>query len=133
MSPRYSNVITSIPELIIRYTSNNFRFIILDPTQRTSKSAPRFIPEKQGQKRASTPMHRLPQCQLGNPRVECQNIYQVNQYNTPLSPWVFICKTYIRCSLIHKNIQSDKMKFQREYSIHHNNIEGEKHHMIQLY
>ena len=31
-------------------------------------------------------MHRLPQCHLGNPRVDCRNIHQVNQYNTPLSP-----------------------------------------------
>ena len=31
-------------------------------------------------------MHRLPQCHLGNPWVECQNIYHVNQYDTPLSP-----------------------------------------------
>ena len=106
MSPRYSNVTTSIRELIIRYASNNFRFIIFNPTQRTSKSAPRFLPEKVGRKRASTPMHRLPQCHLGNSRVECQNIHQVNQYNTPLSPRVFICKTYIKCSQIW-NIQSD--------------------------
>ena len=28
-------------------------------------------------------MHRLPQCHLRNPRVDCQNIYQVNQYDTP--------------------------------------------------
>ena len=119
MSPRYSNVTTSIHELIIQYASNNFRFIILDPTQRTSKSAPRFLPEKQRQERASTPMHRLPQCHLENPQVECQNISQVNQYNTPLSPWVFICKTYTKCSQIYKSIQSDKTKSQRENSIHH--------------
>ena len=31
MSPRYSNVTASIRELIIRYASNNFRFIILNP------------------------------------------------------------------------------------------------------
>ena len=133
MSPRYSNVTTSIHELIIRYTSNNFRFIILDPTQRTSKGASRFLPEKQRRERASTPMHRLPQCHLGNPRVECQNKYQVNQYNTALSPRVFICKTYIKRSQIHKSIQSDKTKSQREHSIHHNKIESEKHPMIQLY
>src|SRR3989337_2522264 len=77
MSSRYSNVTTSIHELIIRYASYNFRFIILNPTQRTSKSAPRFLPEKQGRKHASTPMHRLPQCHIGNPRVECQDIDQV--------------------------------------------------------
>src|SRR3989337_2239863 len=133
MSPRYSNVTTSIRELIIRYASSKFRFIILNPTQRTSNSTPRFIPEKQRQERASTPMHRLPQCHLGNPRVECQNIHQVNQYDTPLSPRVFICKTYIKCSQIHKSIKSDKMKSQRENSIHHNKIERGKHHMIRLY
>ena len=107
MSPRYSNVTTSIRGSIIRYASNNFRFIIFNPTQRTSKSAPRFLPEKQGRKRASTPMHRLPQCHLKNPRVECQNIYQVNRYDTPLSPQIFNCNTYIKCSQIHKSIQSD--------------------------
>ena len=109
MSPRYSNVTASIRELIIRYASNNFRFIILNPTQRTSKSAPRFLPEKQRQERASTPMHRLPQYHRGNPQVECQNIYQVNQYDTPLSPRVFNCKTYIKCSQIHKSIQSKEI------------------------
>ena len=133
MSHRYSNFTTSIHDLTIRYTSNNFRFIIFNPTQRTSKSAPRFLPEKQRREPASTPMHRLPQCHLGNLRVECQNIYQVNQYDTPLSPRVFICKTYIKCSQIHKSIQSDKKKSQRENSIHHNKIERGKHHMIRLY
>ena len=65
-------------------------------------------------------MHRLPQCHLGSPRVECQNIYQVNQYNTPLSPRVFICKTYIKCSQIW-NIQSDNNKTSKgKDSIHHN-------------
>ena len=133
MSPRRSIVTTSICELIIWYALNNFRFIIFNPTQRTSKSAPRFLLEQQGWNRASTPMHRLPQYHIGNPRVECQNIYQVNQYNTPLSQRVFICKTYIKCSQIHKNIQLLRMKSQRENSIHHNKIEREKHHMIQLY
>ena len=45
--------------------------------------------------------------------VECQNIYQVNQYDTPLSPWVFNSKTYIKCSQIHKIIQSDKNKISK--------------------
>ena len=132
MSPRYSNVTTSIHGSIIRYASNNFRFIIFNPTQRTSKSAPRFLPEKQVWKRASNPMHRLPQCHLENPRVECQNTYQVNQYDTPLSPRVFICKTYIKCSQIHKSIQVNKTKSQRENSIHHKKIERGKQHMIRL-
>ena len=114
MSPRYSNVTTSIRGSIIRYASNNFRFIIFNSTQRTSKSDTRFLPEKQRQECASTPMHRLPQCHLGNPRVECQNIYQVNQYDTPLSPRVFNCKTYIKCSQIHKVFNPITTKSQRE-------------------
>ena len=77
------------------------------------KECPRFLSEKQRQERASTPMHRLPQCHLGNPRVECQNIYQVNRYDTPLSPRVFNCKTYIKCSQIHKSIQSDNNKISK--------------------
>ena len=58
-------------------------------------------------------MRRLPQCHLVNPQVECHNIYQVNQYDTPLSPRVFICKTYIKCSQIHKSIQSNKNEISK--------------------
>ena len=114
MSPRYSNVTSSIRGMIIRYASHNLRFIILNPTQRTSKSAPRFLPEKQRQERASTPMHRLPQCHRGNPRVECQNTYQVNQYDTPLSPRVFNCKTYIKFLKSIKVFNPIAKKSQRE-------------------
>ena len=127
MSPRYSNVTASIRELIIRYASNNFRFTIHNPTQRTTKSPPRFLPDKVGRKHASTPMHRLPQCHLRNPRVECQNIYQVNQYNTPLSPRVFNCKTYIKFSQFRKSMQSNKNEISKgKKSIHHNKIERGK-------
>ena len=118
MSPRYSNVATSIRGFDYTICITQSQIHLFKPTQRTSKSAPKFLPEKVGQNRASTPMHRLPQCHLENPRVECQNIYQVSQYDTPLSPRVFICKTYIKCSQIHKSIQSNKMKSQRENSIH---------------
>ena len=133
MSPRYSNVTASIRELIIRYASNNFRFIILNPTQRTSKSAPRFLPEKQRRECASIPMHRLPQCHLGNPRVERRNTYQVNQYDTPLSPRVFIAR---HTSSVLKSIKVFNLirtKSQSENSIHDNKIKRGKHHMIQLY
>ena len=128
--PRSYSFRSIYPRVRTKITLNNFRFIILNPTQRTSKSAPRFLSEKQTQERASAPMHRLHQCHLGNLRVECQNIYQVNQYDTPLSPRVLICKTYIKCSESHKSIQSDKMKPQKENSIHHNKIDRGKHHMI---
>ena len=60
----------------------------------------------------STPMPRLPQGH-GNPRVDHQNIHQVTQYNTPLSPWVSTCKTYINCSQT-ECIQSDTMRSQKE-------------------
>ena len=114
MKPPRSYSFRSIyPRVHTKITPNNFRFIILNPTERTSKSAQRFLPEKQGRKCASTPMHRLPQCHLGNPRVECQNTYQVNQYDTPLSPRVFICKTYIKCSQIHKSIQPDNNEISK--------------------
>ena len=52
-------------------------------------------------------MHRLHQCHLGNPQVECQNTYQVNQYDTPIVTTSIHSKTYIKCSQIHKSIQSD--------------------------
>ena len=89
--PPQSYIFRSIyPRVRTKITQNNFRFTILNPTQRTSKSAPRFLLEKQRQERASTPVRRLPQCHLRNLQVGCQNIYQVNQNNTPLSPRVFI-------------------------------------------
>ena len=57
-------------------------------------------------------MHRLPQYHRGNPRVECQNTYQVNQYDTPLLPQVFIPQD-IHHVFSYLNIQSDKTKLQR--------------------
>ena len=80
-------------------------------------------------------MHRLPQYHRGNPRVECHNTYQVNQNNTPLSPRVFICKTYDVLSNL--NIQSDKTKLQKVKTqfittsvergnlVHYKRVEGE--------
>ena len=46
MSPRYSNVTTSIRGWIIRYASNNFWFIIFNPTQRTSRASRDFYRRK---------------------------------------------------------------------------------------
>ena len=57
-------------------------------------------------------MHRLPQYHRGNPQVECHNVYQVNQYDTPLSPQVFI-RQDIHHVLSNLNIQSDMTKLQR--------------------
>ena len=125
MSPRYSNVTSSIRgyDYTICITQSPIR---LFNQHKELQRAPQE--EKQRQERASTPMHRLPQCHLGNPRVECQNIYQVNQYDTTLSLWVFIARH--TSSVL--NIQSDKTKSHIENSIH-NKIERGKHHMIQLY
>ena len=111
--------------MIIRYTSNNFRFIILDPTQRTSKSAPRFLPEKQGRKHASTPMHRLPQYHRGNPRVECQDTYQVNQYDTPIVTSSIHIASHISCVLISEySIRQDKTLKGKDLIHHNKSIEG---------
>ena len=57
-------------------------------------------------------MHRLPQYHRGNPQVECHNVYQVNQYDTPLSPQVFIPQD-IHHVFSNLNIQSDMKKLQR--------------------
>ena len=88
----YSRVFTKItqsysfrsiyPRVRTKIIPNNFKFIIINPTQRTSKSAPRFLLEKQRQECASTPMHRLTQCHHGNSWLECHNIFQVKQYDT---------------------------------------------------
>ena len=40
--------------MIIRYASHNFRFIIFNLTQRTSKSAPNFLPESQDENMCQT-------------------------------------------------------------------------------
>ena len=56
-------------------------------------------------------MHRSPQCHLENPQVEWHNIHQVNQYDTPLSPQVFILQD-IHHAFSDLNIQSDKTKLQ---------------------
>ena len=47
MSPRYSNVTTSIRGSIIRYASHNPRFIIFNPTQRTSRVSQDFYRRKE--------------------------------------------------------------------------------------
>src|SRR5215216_1229099 len=83
----------------------------IQSTQRTTRRPQSFIREKII-KHASTPMHRLPQCHLGNPQVQCHNIHQVNQYDTPLSPEVFIPQD-IHHLFSNLNIQSNKTKLQR--------------------
>ena len=79
---------------------------------------PKFLSKSIGRKRLSTTMPRLPQCHIGNQQVDYQNIYQVNQYDTPQ---VFIASAP-------KSIKVSnplKTKSQRENSIYHHKIEGE--------
>ena len=119
MAPRYSNVTASIRELIIRYASNNFRFIILNPTQRTSKSAPGFLSEKQGRKRASTPGHRLPQYHLGNLQVECITYIKWIKI-IPHCHHGYSYARHISCVLRSKHsIRQDKTSKGKD-SVHHN-------------
>jgi len=57
-------------------------------------------------------MHRLPQYHRGNPQVECQDTYQVNQYDTPfVTSSIQLQDIYQVFSDL--NIQSDKTKLQR--------------------
>ena len=59
----------------------------IQPTQRTSKSAPKFLPESQ--ERVPTPMHRFPMSR--NPQVDHQNIHQV-AHDIPLSPQIITAR-----------------------------------------
>ena len=58
-------------------------------------------------------MQRLPQCHLGNPRVECQNTYQVNQYDTQLAPWVFIARHTSSALKIDNSIRFDNNEISK--------------------
>ena len=96
--------------LIIQYASHNFRFIMFNPTQRTSKSAPKFLSESQDENMCQ------PLCidsQVTESASWRHNIYQVNHLNTPMSLRVSTCKTYIKCSQIHKSIQSNNNKISK--------------------
>ena len=63
-------------------------------------------------------MHRLPQYHRGNPQVECQNIHQVNQYDTPLPVRVFIARHALSVLKFIKVVNPTITKTQRENSIH---------------
>ena len=111
MSPRYSYVITSIRELIIQYGSNNFMIIIFNPYKELQGDPKVSIGEKII-KKCINPYAYITQCHLRNPQVECYNIHQVNQYDTPLSPQVLIPQD-IHHVFSDLKIQSDKTKLQR--------------------
>ena len=87
--------------MIIRYASHNLRFI--QPTQSTSKSAPKILPVSQ--ERVPTPMHRFPMSR--NSQVDHQNIHQV-AHDIPLSLQI---RTARHTSSVLKSLktQSDKI------------------------
>ena len=85
--------------MIIQYASHNLIFI--QPTQSTSKSAPKFLPERQ--ERVPTPMHRFPMSR--NPQVDHQNIHQV-AHDIPLSPQIITAR---HTSSVLIKTQSDKI------------------------
>ena len=64
-------------------------------------------------------MHRLPQYHRGNPRVQCQDTYQVNQYDTPIVTSSIHIARHISCVLISEySIRQDKTSKGKD-SIHH--------------
>ena len=101
---------------------------LFKPTQRTSKIAPKFLPESQDEKCVPTPMHKFTRSQ--NPQVDHQNIHQVDHMNIPLSPEIAHAR---HTSSVLKSLktQSDKIT-SKGNSIHYKKVEGEKHHKIQL-
>ena len=66
-------------------------------------------------------MHRLPQCHLGNPQVECPNIHPMNLYDTPIVTSSIcgydytICITQSQIHLFnqHKELQRVPQSFYR--------------------
>ena len=74
----------------------------IQPTQSTSKCAPKFLPESQ--ERVPTPMHRFPMSR--NPQVDHQNIHQV-AHDIPLSPQINTARH--TSSVLKVKTQSDKI------------------------
>ena len=84
MSPRYSNVTSISVGMIIPYASHNLRFIYSNQhkvLQRVPQSFYRRVKTK-------TCANPYAQVHGRNPQVDHQNIHQVDQQNTPLSPRV---------------------------------------------
>ena len=98
--------------MILRYASNNFTFIIFNPTQRTSWSYQDFYRRKEYENVHQPICIDYPNVTTRIHKVDNQKIHQVDQQNIPLSPRISHRKTYIKCSHIQK-IQSDITKPQR--------------------
>ena len=83
MSPRYSNVTTSIHGYDYMICITQSQIHLFKPTQSTSKSAPKFLPESQDENVCQ------PLCISSLiTQVDHQNIHQVDHLNVPLSPHI---------------------------------------------
>ena len=102
------------PRVRTRITPNNFRFIILSPTQRTSKSAPRFLPEKQKTRTCINPYAQITPMSPRESASEVPKHISSESIRYPIVTTGIHSKTYIKCSQIHKSSQSDKMNSQSE-------------------
>ena len=98
MSPRYSNVTSSIRGYGYTICITQSQIHLFNPTQITSKSAPQFLPENQDENVCQSLC-----ISSFNPQVDHQNIHQVDHVNIPLSPQIRTCETYIKCSQILKD------------------------------
>ena len=96
--------------MIIRYASHNLRFIYSTNTE-NFKECPKVSTGESRRKRVPTPMHRFPMSR--NLQVDHQNICQVDQYNTPLSPRVSHAR-HTKSVLKSLKTQSDKITSKGE-------------------
>ena len=127
MSPRYSNVTSSIGgyDYTICITQSQIHLF-------NQHIEPQRVPQsfywRITTKRVPTPMRKFTRSL--NPQVDHQNIHQVDHVNIPLSPQISMAR---HTSSVLKSLktQSDKIT-SKGNSIHHKEIEGEKHHRIQI-
>src|SRR5918995_3595983 len=110
MSPRYSNVTSSIRGYDHTICITQSQIHLFKPTQSTSKSAPKFLPESQDENVCQ------PLCISSlNPQVDHQNIHQVDHVNIPLSPQI---STARHTSSVLKSLKTQSNKItSRENSI----------------
>ena len=126
MSPRYSIVTSSIRGHDYTICITQSQIHLFKPTQSTSKSAPKFLPESQDENVCQ------PLCISSlNPQVDHQNIHQVDHVNIPLSPQI---STTRHTSSVLKSLktQSDKITSNGKLNPLQESRGGEKHHKIQL-
>src|SRR3989337_2589151 len=100
MSPRHSNVTTSTRGFDYTICITQYQIHLFNPMKRTSKSAPKFLPESQDEN-VCQPLCLDPKSR--NPQVDHNNMHQVTQLVIPMSLQISSCKTHIKCSQILKD------------------------------